>query len=472
MLREQILKACKEDPESIVTLVTNLLATVQKLEARVKQLENQINKNSRNSGKPPSSDGYKKPKPKSLRVKGERSPGGQTGHEGHTLTFSASPDHVVVHPVTHCACGHHLEPSPVLRYERRQVHELPLLRLEVTEHQAEVKSCERCGNVIKGEFPAEVAAPVQYGPRFRATTTYLSQYQLLPYHRVSEVMEDLFAHKPSEGTIISANLSCYEHLESVEHKIKEQIVSSPVAHFDETGIRVQGKTQWCHVASTEQYTHYFQHAKRGKEAMEEAGVLPNFRGTAIHDAWAPYFQYDQCDHALCNAHHLRELIFVLEQEKQFWAKAMINLLLESKAVAQSAEAWTTETISRLAARYDRILEVGRLEDAKHNPPVEQPVGKRGKPKQSKPKNLLDRLQTHRLSVLTFLCNPSVPFDNNQAERDIRMMKVQQKISGTFRSEQGAKVFCRIRSFISTAKKQSLSIIDALERAFRKQPVLQ
>ncbi|WP_019536344.1 IS66 family transposase, partial [Paenibacillus ginsengihumi] len=150
----------------------------------------------------------------------------------------------------------------------------------------------------------------------------------------------------------------------------------------------------------------------------------------------------------------------------------INLLLESKAVAQSAEAWTTETISRLAARYDRILEVGRLEDAKHNPPVEQPVGKRGKPKQSKPKNLLDRLQTHRLSVLTFLCNPSVPFDNNQAERDIRMMKVQQKISGTFRSEQGAKVFCRIRSFISTAKKQSLSIIDALERAFRKQPVLQ
>jgi len=471
VLPEQILKACKEDPASIVTLVTNLLATVQKLEARVKQLEDQVNKNSRNSGKPPSSDGYKKPKPKSLRVKGERSPGGQTGHEGYTLTFSANPDHVVVHPATRCACGHHLEHSPVFRYERRQVHDLPLLRLEVTEHQAEVKSCEICGNVVKGEFPAEVAAPIQYGPRFRATTTYLSQYQLLPYQRVSEVMEDLFEHKPSEGTIVSANRSCYENLELVEREIQGQIVSSPVAHFDETGIRVQGKTQWCHVASTEQYTHYSHHAKRGKEAMDAAGVLPNFRGTAVHDAWAPYFQHDQCDHALCNAHHLRELIFVLEQEKQCWAKAMINLLLEAKSVAESGEAWTTETISRLAARYDRILDAGRLEDAKQNPPVEQPVGKRGKPKQSKPKNLLDRLQTHRLSVLTFLCDPSVPFDNNQAERDIRMIKVQQKISGTFRSEQGAKVFCRIRSFISTAKKQSLSIIDALERVFREQPVL-
>nr|WP_036716603.1 IS66 family transposase [Paenibacillus darwinianus] len=361
--------------------------------------------------------------------------------------------------------------TPVLRHEKRQVHDLPPFRLEVTEHQAEVKYCDACGNTVKGEFPEDVAAPVQYGPKFRATAIYLSQYQLLPYERVGEVMEHLFHHKLSEGTLVNANLSFYKQLEPVEREIVERLVKSTVAHFDETGIRVQGKTQWCHVASTDQYTYYFHHAKRGQEAMDAAGVLPNFQGNAIHDAWAPYFHYDQCHHALCNAHHLRELIFVLEQEKPSWAKAMINLLLEAKAAVEAGETLTSDAIACFAARYDRILEVGRLEDAKQNPPIEQPTGKRGKPKQSKPKNLLDRLGEHRLAVLTFLCDLSVPFDNNQAERDVRMVKVQQKISGTFRSEQGAKVFFRIRSYISTAKKQAHSIIDAIEQAIRGKPFM-
>lgn len=475
MKREDILKVYEAGPDAVVDLVQGLIreftAKIQHLEQRVKTLENQLNQNSRNSGKPPSSDGFKKPQPKSLRVKGERSPGGQVGHEGHTLKFVANPDHIVIHPAMVCSCGHHLDHTPVLRHEKRQVHDLPSFRLEVTEHQAEVKCCEACGNLVKGPFPEEVAAPVQYGPRFRATAVYLSQYQLLPYERVSEVMEHLFDHSLSEGTIVNANLELYEQLEPVEREIVNRIVASSVAHFDETGIRVQGKTQWCHVASTDQYTHYFHHVKRGKEAMDAAGVLPNFQGNAVHDAWAPYFHYDQCHHALCNAHHLRELVFVLEQEKQSWAKAMINLLLEAKAAVESGEAWTAEAIAHFAARYDRILEVGRLEDAKQNPPTEQPAGKKGRPKQSKPKNLLDRFQEHRLAVLTFLCDPSVPFDNNQAERDLRMIKVQQKISGTFRSEQGARVFCRIRSYISTAKKQANSIMDVLERAFRGRPML-
>ncbi len=270
MNREQILKACKEDPESIVTFIEGLLATIKRLEERVKTLENQLNKNSRNSSKPPSSDGFRKPKPKSMRVKGERTPGGQAGHKGHSLEFTANPDHIVVHRATICSCGHHLEQESVLRYEKRQVYDLPPLQLEVTEHQSEVKCCSVCGKTVKGEFPAGVGAPVQYGPRFRAVAIYLSQYQLLPYERVGEVMEHLFHHKLSEGTLVNANLSLYEQLEPAEREIVEQIASNAVAHFDETGIRVQGKTQWCHVASTDKLTHYFAHPKRGHEAMEAA----------------------------------------------------------------------------------------------------------------------------------------------------------------------------------------------------------
>jgi transposase len=469
--RKQILKACQEDPESIVILIESLLATIQRMEERVKTLENQLYQNSRNSSKPPSSDGFRKPKPKSLRVKGERAPGGQAGHKGHSLEFATSPDYIVVHRTMICSCGHNLEQEPVLRHEKRQVHDLPPSHLEVTEHQAEVKFCSVCSKTVKGEFPADVDAPVQYGPRFRATAIYLSQYQLLPYQRVGEVMEHLFQHKLSEGTLVNANLSLYEQLEPVECEIVEQIAGSAVAHFDETGMRVQGKTQWCHVASTDKLTHYFAHPKRGQEAMNAAGVLPNFQGTAVHDAWAPYFHYDHCHHALCNAHILRELIFVLEQEKQSWAKAMINLLLEAKTAIETEGTLSVDDSSCFTDRYDRILELGFMEDARQNPTMDKPFGKRGKPKQSKPKNLLDRLRDYRLSVLTFLYDSNVPFDNNQAERDVRMIKVKQKISGTFRSEQGARVFCRIRSYISTAKKNACSIIDAIQEALQGSPFM-
>lgn len=489
MDRVEILKVYESGPDAVVDLVQGLIreftskmreltAEVQELKAenrilreRVHTLEKQLSQNSRNSSKPPSSDGYKKPSPKSLREKGNRTPGGQIGHKGHTLEFSTSPDKIVIHQAAVCTCGHHLEDEPVIDYEKRQVHDLPPIRLEVTEHQVEIKSCPCCSRAIKGTFPADVKAPVQYGPRLRAAAIYLNQYQLLPYERTGEIMEHLFGHALSEGTLVNANMALYEQLEPVENKIKDRIISAPTAHFDETGMRVQGKNHWCHISSTDKLTHYFVHAKRGKEAMDEAQILPKFKGTAVHDAWASYFQYDHCHHALCNAHHLRELVFVLEQEKQVWAKALINLLLEAKAMIDKEGLLRADEISRFAARYDRILELGIMEDAKQNPLIAQPEGKRGKPKQSKPKNLLDRLLEHRLSVLSFLCDPSVPFDNNQAERDVRMVKVQQKISGTFRSEDGAKVFCRIRSYISTVKKNAGTIIDALEAALRGNPLI-
>lgn len=473
MKREDILKVYEAGPNAVVNLVQGLIreftAEIHALKERVKTLENQLNQNSRNSGKPPSSDGFKKPKPKSLRTKDGRMPGGQIGHKGHTLEFAADPDHIVVHRAAICSCGHHLKDAPVIRHEKRQVHDLPPFHLEVTEHQAEVKCCLACGNTVKGQFPADVAAPVQYGPKFRATAIYLSQYQLLPYERVSEVMEHLFHHELSEGTLANANQSLYEKLEPVECAIAGAIAESAVAHFDETGMNVQGKTQWCHVACTDQLTHYFVHPNRGQKGMDAAGILPRFQGTAIHDALASYFYYADCHHALCNAHILRELIFVLEQEHEQWAKLMIDLLLEAKSAVQSHGVLSAEEVARFAKKYDVILNLGLAEDAKLNPPVEQPAGKRGKSKQSKPKNLLDRLEEHRLAVLTFLCDPDVPFDNNQAERDLRMVKVQQKISGTFRSEQGAKIFCRIRGYISTAKKNACSIIDAIQNALQGNP---
>lgn len=474
MKRDQILKACQEDPESIVALIAHLEENVRSLEARVKTLEDQLNKNSRNSSKPPSSDGFKKPNPKSLREKGKRSIGGQKGHPGHTLSMTDKPDHVVVHQLDTCTCGQGLMDSPVIRSERRQVWDIPPLKMEVTEHQAEIKCCSACGSVNKASFPEEVTAPVQYGARVKSMTIYLNQYQLLPYDRIQELFHDVFGHGLGQATCVSVNHHLYNQLETMEADIIERIEESDVVHFDETSMRVEGKNHWLHVASTDQYTHYTVHEKRGKIGMDEASILPTFSGTAVHDAWRPYWGYS-CHHALCNAHHLRELTFVYEQGNQKWAKEMIDLLLEIKQTVDNKRG-TTETldadeIAVFSRRYDQIIKVGLVEEARLNPPEQATPKKRGRAKQSKTKNLLDRLQTHRLEVLSFMCDFRIPFDNNKAERDVRMTKVQQKISGTFRSEQGAKTFCRIRGFISTIKKHSLSVMKGIEAALEGKPFL-
>lgn len=468
-------------PDAVVDLVQGLIqkftaiveqqaAQIQTLNERVKTLENQINLNSRNSGKPPSSDGYRKPQPKSLRENGKRPSGGQPGHQGHTLEFTANPDHIIIHKVSQCPCGHHVDGDPVLNHETRQVYDLPEIRLESTEHRIEIRKCSACGNTVKGTFPADVTAPVQYGPRFRAAATYLNQYQLLPYERVSQVLEDLFGHHISEGTLFNINQLLFDQLEPAEKAIGDAIASSAVVHFDETGVRVTGKTKWTHVACTDRFTHYTVHDKRGSEGMEAAGILPSFQGTAVHDSLAAYFSYS-CLHALCNAHSLRELIFVLEQENQQWAKLMINLLLEAKLAVETHGQLSADTINSFVKRYDVIVNLGLAEDAKLNPIVAKVAGKRGRQKQSKPKNLLDRLLLRRLEFLAFLCDPQIPFDNNQAERDLRMIKVQQKVSGSFRSLQGAKIFCRIRGYISTARKNAQPAIQVIADALSGTPYI-
>lgn len=483
MKREDILAVYKAGPDAVVDLVQSLFAIIEKqaaqiaeLQTRVTVLENQLKQNSRNSSKPPSSDGFKRPpKTKSLRIPGTKPSGGQPGHPGSTLRMSETPDHVVLHSLHVCKCGCSLTGEAVLRMEKRQVVDLPVMRTEVTEHQAEVKLCPSCRRTIKAAFPLEVTAPVQYSSRFKSIGIYLSQYQLLPYERIGELMEHVFGHRSSEATMLQASEQLYQQLATVEGEIADHLAQSAVAHFDETGLRVQGKLQWCHVVSTDRFTHYTVHPKRGVDAMEDAGILPRFQGTAVHDAWGSYFQYANCHHALCNAHLLRELTYLHEQEKKEWAKAMIDLLLDMYRYVytqrENEQPPSVTKITDYAARYDRIVQEGFDEEARITASNPAPAPKRGRIKQSKTKNLLDRLQEHRLDVLNFLCDPSVPFDNNQAERDIRMVKVQQKISGTFRSELGAKIFCRIRGFLSTAKKSAYSVMDAIHQALLGQPPL-
>jgi len=444
---------------------------VEDLQAQVRQLQDQLAKNSRNSSKPPSTDGFQKPAPKSLREKSARPSGGQPGHSGQTLGMVEKPDHTERHRVERCTCcGRSLAHQVPDGVEKRQVHDLPPMRLIVTEHQGETKRCP-CGHLNKAAFPEGVNAPVQYGPGVKAAAVYLKNYQFLPYERTCELLGDFFGCPMSEGTLANLIGECHARLEQPVQQIKEQIAQAPVAQFDESGSRVEKKLWWLHAASTANATYYDIHPKRGAEALETIGILPDFGGRAIHDFWKPYFSYG-CTHGLCNAHHLRELIFVHEQHQQDWANMMIDCLLDiKKAVAlakPTTDHLTKARIRDFEARYQSILDDGYAAN-----PLSACTAhagkKRGQRKKTKPRNLLERLDEHRQEALAFMYDFRVPFDNNLAERDIRMMKVQQKISGMFRSEEGAKAFCRIRSYISTARKNAMGALDAIARVFTGNP---
>ena len=475
MTAEEALAVYHAGPETAVRVLLEMDARIHALEqrgedlqAQARHLQDQLAKNSRNSSKPPSTDGLK-PAPKSLRQKSQRSSGGQPGHVGQTLSMAEKPDHTEAHRVDGCQrCGRSLADRPADATEKRQVHDLPPLRLIVTEHQAEIKSCP-CGHLNKAVFPEGVAAPVQYGPGVKAAAVYLKNYQLLPYERSCELLGDLFGCPISEGTLANILDECGERLEKPVEQIKEQVAQAQVAHFDESGARVEDKRWWLHVASTQNATYYEIHRKRGAEALKDIGILPDFTGRAIHDFWRPYFGYD-CAHGLCNAHHLRELIFVHEQHQQAWAGGMIDCLLDIKQAAAQARPdaghLSADRIQAFEARYQSILDQGY----EQNPlPPAPDVKKRGRRKKTKPRNLLERLDQHRKQVLAFMYDFNVPFDNNLAERDIRMVKVQQKISGLFRSAAGAKIFCHVRSYISTARKNSIGAFDAIARVFAGKP---
>lgn len=299
------------------------------LKERLKKLEEQINKNSKNSSKPPSTDGFNKPK--SLRKKSLKPNGGQKGHEGHTLKQTDRPDKIIVHEVSTCKeCSHSLNEIEPTVSEKRQVFGFEIKKV-VTEHQAIEKICPQCGIKNKSIFPDDVQCHVQYGSEVKAVATYLSQYQLLPQERICDFFDDIVGIRPSEATIIGFNNSVYDKLELVEERIKQLLIEAPVVNFDETGLSVEGKTNWIHSASTDKLTHYGVHPKRGRKAMDETGILPEYHGVAVHDFWKPYLKYGNCQHSLCNAHLLRELTAVFENdEKQKWASDMISLLCEIK----------------------------------------------------------------------------------------------------------------------------------------------
>ena len=452
--------------------VQDLTVRLDRGERRVRQLEAQAAKDSHNSSKPPSADGLAKPKPKSLRPPSEHPTGGQPGHPGQTLRRVEQPDRTVRHPVEHCAgCGRSLADQSPDRIERRQIFDLPEPKLEVTEHQAEVKICA-CSWLNRAAFPPEAAAPVQYGPRVKSVAVYLKDYQLLPFDRLTETMRDLFGCDTfSEGTLANFGADCSRRLEPVEAVIRALAAQSEVAGFDETGLRATGSLHWLHTVSTRWLTWYFAHPRRGREAMDAAGILPGFRGRAVHDFWDSYLKYD-CDHAFCNAHLLRELIFLWEEQNQQWAKAMIDHLLAIKTAVAAARAaglaaLPAADLDGFHNRYLQIAEAGYAENPATQPPV-QPK-RRGRRKQSKARNLLDRFRDHPEGILAFMRDFAVPFDNNQSERDLRMMKLRQKISGTFRSFDALVDFCRIRGYVSTARKNGLNALDALRRVFQGEP---
>jgi transposase len=472
MNREDILVVYHQGSEAVIELVQRLAHENATVKERIQALEAQVSQNSRNSSKPPSLDGYQKPAPKSLRVPGERKPGGQIGHAGHTLEFSSDPHTTERHRPDVCLCGCPLTGQHTVSEEKRQVYDLPPLAMEITEHIVTTCRCPGCGQLVSGNFPTGVDAPVQYGPGVRSVVSYLNQYQLLPYKRTQELMDDLFDCTLSVATVLQANRLLHHRLAPAEKHIQNYLIQQRLLHVDETGLRTQDKTHWCHVACTDQATHYSIQPKRGYEGSVKAGVLPQFRGTSMHDGLTSYGRYTQCSHVLCNAHHQRELIFLYEQQGLVWAKDMIELLLKGKRqVEETGQALTKEEFARFRTQYHNIRHRGIREDEKRYPrcDVEAP-GKPGKRKQSKAKNLLDRLK-HTHAVLAYLRDVSIPYDNNQAERDLRMLKVKQKISGCFRKENEAQMFARIRSYISTAKKQHLSVMEVLKESITSEPRL-
>ncbi|MCB0174322.1 MAG: IS66 family transposase [Anaerolineae bacterium] len=454
-------------------LIQRLLDQVAEQQTQIQTLRDQLAKDSHNSSKPPGSDGLKKPRTRSLRQKGQRPKGGQPGHQGNTLKMVAEPDHVETHRVTSCPhCQTELSDIEATGHEKRQVFDVPPVRIEVTEHQAEIKQCPACGQPVTGEFPSHVSQPVQYGPRLKAQASYLNNYHFIPLARTEELMTDFYGQSPSEPVIIEANQQLAHQTEPSRASIKQQLLTAHVAHFDESGLRVEGQLHWLHVVSTPELTLYHVHRKRGQAGMAAGGVLSEFQGGAVHDHWPSYLKFDNCRHYFCNAHHLRELQFILEQYQQPWAAEMAQLLLDIKAEVEGtpppAMSLPAERLAHYEAKYDKLIAKGL---AAHPPPDIPSPKKRGRPKQSPPKNLLDRLQTHQSGVLAFMYDFRVPFDNNLAERDIRMIKVKQKVSGTFRTLSGAHNFCAIRSYISTVRKQDHNVIDAIYHAFVGQPFI-
>jgi transposase len=453
----EIILAQQEMIQQLLEQNSLLRNRVEQLEAKVKELETRLNQDSNNSHRPPSSEGLRK-KPALPRKKGKKQ-GGQTGHKGKTLDMVETPDNKEPHAPIKCSCGRDLTDVPKQIIERRQVFDLPQPKLEVTEHQLQSCICPDCQSLQVGQFPQSVPARVQYGAGVRSLVVLLNNSYKLSYSNIRQFFSDVFGYDLNESTQTAANAKCYEALGESELKIKEHLLASAVNHFDETGLRVAGKLHWLHNCSNEGYTYLFVHPKRGKKALDDTpSLIPDYQGWAVHDCWASYFKYDQCRHAICGAHLLRELQALIEQGSH-WADRMRDLLLYAYTKSDEGKS-TVHKFDRIERQYDRIC---KMADAEEPPPKYRHEKKR--PKKTKGRNLMDRLVLHKDAVLAFAKHKEIPFTNNQAERDVRPAKIKQKMAGCFRTFQGAQVYARIQSFISTVRKHQHNVFNELVATF-------
>ena len=477
----------KKGLKAVVELVNNLYGKINELIKRVEELENQLSKyeiknkelinqkskNSTNSSKPPTTDGFnkKKKKTRSLREKSKLKSGGQVGHKGTTLEMVPNPDKIIPIEVINCKnCNHHFEESEK-HIEKKQVKDIPSLKALVTEYELEVGLCPICEIKTIGDFPFCYNKDIQYGPNIKSYVVYESKYNFIPLNRIVKSVKGLFKINLSEGTVCNFISEFNLIIKSPVELIKQGLIKSKIVCFDESGGRCNGKLNWFHVATNKVLTYFSFNPKRGKKGMDAAGILPFFKGKAVHDCYASYYNYI-VEHVLCNAHILRELIFEKEENLQKWAGEMINLLLSIKLevkerIESGKSKLSPKKINQYESEYDKILKKG----FRKNPYQEKESNKKGKAKQSDTYNLLKRLREHKSEFLAFMYDFEVPFDNNLSERDIRMLKVYIKVSGCFRSLSGAQAFCNIRSYLLTAKKQGVSAYQAINDTFHGKPFM-
>lgn len=465
-----LVMAIKRSPPDFSALTrAELESVVLALWERLEALESKVAKNSRNSSQPPSSDGLRKTN--SLREPSGHKPGARPGHKGNTLKRVAEPTQTIDHPLPpQCLRCHDVLPVAQAEVaERRQIVDIPMTAFDVTEHRTLALTCH-CGQAHVSSFPSGVTETVQYGPNVRAFGVHLTQGQMLPYARAAELIADVYGLAISPATLLAWVAEASVALQTTADQIADLLRAAPVLNADESGLRVAGKLHWLHIAASETLTWYGVHPKRGLEAIEAHGILPKRLGVLVHDCWSPYWRLDDSIHALCNAHLLRELMYVKEITGHQWPESMMQLLLGANRICTAARhqqrALDGDEVTAFRTVYDALVREG---EALHPETIQAP-GQRGRSKQSVAANLLRRFRLHADAVLRFISDPAVPFTNNVGERAVRMPKVKQKISGCFRTLAGAQYFCVIRSCLDTLRKQGHGMLIVLQRAFAGNPI--
>jgi len=440
-------------------IITNLLGIISDLRKEIKIIKENLSKyenpkNSKNSSVPPSQDAYRKTK--SLRKKSNKKVGGQNGHKGSRLLKIDRPDKVILHDISVCECCQSQLPD-VGEIKSRQVFDIPEIKIEVTEHQTITKICGNCGIQNKTNFPKDLIQEAQYGNKIKAFIVYLQNYHMLPFKRCSELIKDLTGQNISEGSLANFQAKSYKNLESYETEVKKILLKSKVLHADETGVRLNGKLHWMHVISNPLISYFGHHQKRGKEAINDFNIIPIYNGNLVHDRFASYFNYD-CKHSLCNAHILRELQYLWETKKLKWVRNLSNLLVGIHHKIKQGKIYSSKEYQRTVCKFEQLIE----------PTIQKYNSIYTKTKEER---LAFALEKHKHLFLKFIKEKDVPFDNNQAERDLRMIKVKLKISGCFREPNYANYFARIRGYITTLKKNKQKVLLNIQKSFDGNPFL-